>query len=378
MIATVNCSKENSLYFALKELKEKVSKLNINFDFFIFAIHPKYGYEDVTYFINKFFKTDNWIAFHAIDAFSNTEIIEGISLLSLKFEKNGKIDRFLVENIEEKSALERTADYLNRNTGKLHLIFSGLCEHNMGYFIENLNNLLNYSYVNNIVGGLSSGFENNKEILTYQFTENKVIKNGFVILSFDNFDFEIGISLGFRSYGIAYTIDDASGYRIYKTDDGKNFSYLVQNLMKGVENDVRNLWYSPINILDEKDGYVATMRTFRKVEKDYVEFYGPVKRGQMFKFSYGDKDEILEEDKRVAIKVKKSIRYPDVILNFSCTARQFVLEDLNHVENEIYTQVLNAPLFGFFTYGEIGPDKFFKSLKFYNQTSLIVALREKQ
>ncbi len=378
MIAVTHYSNSDSLYFALKELREKILRSNINFDFFLFAIHSKYGYEDVTYFINKFFKTDNWIAFHAIDAFSNTAIVDGISVLCLKFERNGKLSKFFIDDIADTSALEKTAEYLNKNTNKIHIIFSGSCGHETSFFIENLRKLLNYRPVNNIIGGISSGFEDNGEVLTYQFVDNKVIKNGFVILSFDNFDFEIGISLGFRPYGIAYTVSKASGYRVYEVDDDKNFSYLIQNLMKGVENDVRNLWYCPINILDENDGYVATLRTFRKVEKDYVEFFGPVKEGQRFKFSYGDKDEILEEDRRVALKVKKSIRYPDVILNFSCIARQFVLEDLNHVENEIYTQVLNAPLFGFFTFGEIGPDKFFKSLKFYNQTSLLVALREKQ
>ena len=377
MIVRSSFSERKSLYFALDELKGELRNFLPDYDFLIFAVHPKFGYQDVPYFIKKVFRTNDWIAFHAVDGFSNEKVVDGISLLALKFEGRGDLDIFYIEDICKEEALKSAANYFNENREKLHLFFGGLCEHKLGYFIENLGKLLDYRPVNNIIGGISSGFNSNGEVLTYQFFGNLIIKNGFLVLSFSNVEFDIGISLGFKPYGIAYRIKKASGYRIYKVDDDRNFSYLVQNLMKGLTNDVRNLWYCPINILDENDGYVSTLRSFKEIGKDYVEFFGPVKEGEMFKFSFGDKYEILDEDRKTAQKVKKNVKYPDFLINYSCLARQYVLEDLNHVENEIYMEVLNAPLFGFFTYGEIGPDKFFKALKFYNQTSLLCAIREK-
>ena len=372
-------SEKDTFIFALEDIKTQIDSQFKDFDFLLFSFHPKYDYTDINYFVDKVFNTENWVGFHAVDAFANNSIIEGIVALAIKFENNGKVNIFCVDDIEEKEALETTAKYLNTNKDKLNIIIGSLCKHKLGFFIEDLGQLLNYFPVNNIVGGIASGYrkDEDEEELTYIFTDNKVIKNGFVIITFDNVEFEIGIALGFKPYGITYEIKDAEGYRIYKVDDGKNFPYIIQSILRGIENpSTEYLWYCPINILDDKEGYVATLRTIKEVKKEYVEFFGPVKRGQKFKFSFGDKDEILEEDRKVALKIKEKIKYPDLLFNFSCIARQYVLEDEKEKECNIYTKKLNNHLFGFFTFGEIGPDKYYKSLKFYNETSLLLAVRE--
>lgn len=85
---------------------------------------------------------------------------------------------------------------------------------------------------------------------------------------------------------------------------------------------------------------------------------------------------LLKEDEKTALKLKEKIS-PEIIFNFSCVAREYILDDKKLKENEIYSQILNAPLFGFFTYGEIGPDYSFQTSKLYNQSSLIVAIKEK-
>lgn len=371
-------SQKESLIFALEEIKEVLYSSFKDFDFLLFSFHPKYDYTDINYFVNKVFQTDKWIGFHAVDAFYNDMVIEGIVALAVKFEREGNVKVFEVEDIGQESALSKTADYLQSNKDKLNIIIGGLCEHRLGFFIEDLSKMLKYYPVNNIVGGLASGFEKDGEVLTFIFTPDKIIKNGFVVLSFENLEYSVGISLGFKPYGITYEITHSEGYKIYSVDDGKNFSYLVQNLLKEIENpSVDHLWYCPINIIDDKEGYVATLRTPKKIDKDYVEFFGPVKNGQRFKFSFGDKDEILEEDKKVALMVKNQIKHPDLIFNFSCIARQYALEDKKQQESQVYLNTLNSYLFGFFTFGEIGPDKFFKSLKFYNETSLLLGVKEK-
>ncbi|WP_029552257.1 hypothetical protein [Thermocrinis jamiesonii] len=60
----------------------------------------------------------------------------------LKFERKGKASVFAIEDIEEEKALEKTAEYLNQNHDKLHIFVGGLCEHRLGFFIEDLAHFL--------------------------------------------------------------------------------------------------------------------------------------------------------------------------------------------------------------------------------------------
>ena len=377
MIVEVFSSTKRSFFFALKELKDKINEKFDNYDFLIFSIHPSYGYEDVPYLIEKVFKTNNYAGFHAVNAFENESIVEGIVVAVIKFERNGKVDLFYVEDIDKEDKLEKTLNYLNLQHDKLNVIIGGLCDEKFGFFIEELSKGFNQT-IENIIGGISSGFKINNEVLTYQFVDGKVVKNGFFILSLSDVDYSIGVALGFKPYGITYEIKKAEGYKIYTVDDNKNFAYIVQSFLKDFDKpDIRYLWYAPINILDEDDGYVATLRTFKEIGKDYVEFFGPVVSGQHFKLSFATAEDLLEESLKIARDVKNIITHPEFAVDFSCMARQYVLEDRQKEEPEIYASTLNCPLFGFFTFGEIGPDKYFKKLKLYNETSLLLAVREK-
>ncbi|RMA93224.1 FIST N-terminal domain-containing protein [Hydrogenothermus marinus] len=380
MKARVFKSNKKTLLFALEELKENIKNSFKDYDFLLFAISPNYDYNYINHYIKKVFETDNYVAFHAIDAFCDNEIVEGVSVAVFKFENKGKIKIFYIEDIDNKDSLIKTAEYLNNNTDKLHIILAGLGnKKKTGTFIEELSEYLNYSPINNIIGGISSGYKKNNEVLTYQFIDNKIIKNGFVILSFENIEFAIDIALGFKPYGITYTIEKAEGYKLFSVDDGKSFVKIAKSFFRGIDNPkTEYLWYCPIYILDDKEGYVAKLRTIADLKEDYVEFYGPLKDRQRFKLSFATADDLLKADKTSALKVNEKINgLSEIIFNFSCIARQYVLEDKQTQEIETYTSILNSHLFGFFTFGEIGPDKYFKKLKFYNETSLILAMREK-
>ena len=372
-------SQECALLYSLEEIKEKLRNSKENFDFFIFSIHPKYGYEDVNYLIKKTFKTENYIAFHAVDAFNNARIVEeAVVCLAIKFERNGYIKTFYVEDIDRNDeTLEKTVKYINSNPDALHIILAGLAEDKFALFLDKLSERINYSPMNNIIGGISSGYDKGDEILTYQFIKNLTIKHGFVVLSLKNVAFSIDISLGFIPYGITYTIKRAENREIYEVDDHKPIKKIIQDLLNGIENpDIRYLWYVPIYILDDKEGYVATVRTPAKLKEESVEFYGPVKEGDKFKLSFATPDNLIKEDALCAKRVKEKLKHVELALNFSCIARQYVLEDKQEEELKVYASVLNSHLFGFFTFGEIGPDREFKKLKLYNETSLLVGVRE--
>jgi hypothetical protein len=72
----------------------------------------------------------------------------------------------------------------------------------------------------------------------------------------------------------------------------------------------------------------------------------------------------------------KTLQNPEIAFNFSCIARQYVLEDKQKEESQIYMDLFRTNLFGFFTFGEIGSDKLNKKLRFFNETSLVVIMKE--
>ncbi len=376
MIVNVYSSNNKSLIFCLEDIYQQIK--TIDFDFILFSISPSFPINHVNPLIQRVFKTNKYVAFHAVEAFQNCSIVDdGVIAVVFKFERDGEVSVFYQDNIFSDEVLINSANYFNNNQDKFHIMIGGYVEGNFGFFLEKLSDKLNYK-VDNIVGGISSGIEVDGKIVSYQFVDDKIIKEGFVVLSFENIKGVIDISLGFKPYGITYNITKAKDSKIYEVDNERKFSEIIKSILSDIEDiDMRYLWYTPINILDEKNGYVSTLRTIEYFNDEYVKFYGPVKEGQHFKMSFATSKNLLEEDEKIAKRVLSKISLPDVIFNFSCIAREYVLEDKRDFEIRLYTDILNAHLFGFFTFGEIGPDKNFNSLKLYNETSLLVAMREK-
>ena len=156
-------------------------------------------------------------------------------------------------------------------------------------------------------------------------------------------------------------------------------SLIAERLLRNMKSrKIQNLWYSPIVILDDNDGMVDVVRTFKDFkEGEYVEFFGPVKTKENIKLSFATEDMLIESDKKEANKIKNELTHIELGFNFSCIARQYALGNKQKEETKIYAEAFNAPIFGFFTFGEIGLNKSFDTLKFYNQTSLICGLKEK-
>jgi len=366
-------SSNSSLKLALEEIKEKI---HFKYDFLLIALHSKYNIDKINADIKKVFKTSNYVAFHSITSISDSNLVDGVVVGVFKFEKKAKIDIYY-ENEINTQTIKKCAKYLNLNTKKTHFIITGISE-KLYSFLENLSDKLDYSPINNIIGGVASGERTEDEVYTYQFVDNKIIKNGFVIISFENIESYIDISLGFVPYGVTYKITKAKEDKIYEVDDSRNFAEIFKRLLKGIEEPKDEyLYYTPINILDETDGYVSTLRTVKKLNTDYVQFYGPVKIEQTFKLSFATSSDLIEEDTVIAKRLIKKLNDIEAAFNFSCVARQYILNDKQKEEQNIYVNIFDSHLFGFGTFGEIGPDIRYKKLKLYNETSLVCIMKEK-
>ena len=367
-------------YKALEALKSRVEKEFGDVNLLVFAVHPEYDLDRVAEDIKEIFQRDDFIIFHAIEHFNDRSIIEdGISVCCMKFEKKASVEFFSLDDISQEGSVDKTARYFNERRDKFHIVYTGLCNGQIGDFIEAVSEKINYQPLDNIIGGVSSGIERDGEVHTFQYFDNRVIKNGLIVMSFDAMEAVIDVSLGFRPYGITYKITKAEGNKLYSIDDGKKFSYIANKMLASTSEDidVRNLWYAPLSILSEHDGYMATLRTVEKVTDEYVEFFAPVKKGEYFKLSFATPEDLIAADEETAHRLIEKMRKPECSLNFSCIARQYVLEDMQEKELEMYVDNFKTGLFGFFTFGEIGPDKMQRKLKFYNETSLAVLMREK-
>jgi len=379
MRAQVEKSLNKDLSHSLEEIKRALK--SEEFDIALLSVDPRFEVEKISRAFRDIFGSKRYVAFHANSSFVDEEVVEGgVSALFLTFEKKKtKVKIFSKNGIDRytKKDVEDTANYLRKHRKDFHIIIASLAKENFAFFLEDLSKRLDYRPVKNIIGGISSGIKIGEEVLTYQLVEDRVINNGFVILSFTNLKTAIEISLGFVPYGIRYKVTKAHRNKLYEVDGGSDFSSIIKRITRGIDHfDIRYLWYTPINILDEEDGYVATMRTIEEVNDEYVKFYGPLKNGQYFKISFATAEELIEADKKAASRLKRKLLSIEVVFNFSCVARQYVLEDRQAEEAKWYRSILGAPLFGFFTFGEIGPDRMYKRLKLYNETSLLLGMKE--
>ena len=379
MRAKIYYSNNKVFKFALEEIyKQFLDDFMIDkFDFIIFAIDSNYNYQDINFSIKKIFNTNNFIAFNATNSFARDKIIEeGVVALFIKFENNGKIDTYYQDDLELKDDL---INYLQKHNDNLNIILSYPSE-DIPNFIKELNKQLGELGDNNIslLGGLCSGYLDSEELVAYQYIDGKIIKNGFILISFENCEFLKEVSLGYKAIGPHYKVNVAKDNRVYVVDY-EDASLITKKLLKGIENpSIQNLWFSPLVILDEKDGEVDIVRTFKDIKYgEYVEFFGPIERDALVKLSFATEEMLLENNRKKATLIKENLNEIELGFNFSCIARQYSLGEKQENEIKEYAQIFNAPIFGFFTFGEIDKSKISNKIKFYNQTSLVCGIKEK-
>lgn len=352
-------------------------------DFILIAVAPQYPIEHVSRCVQHHFATDRFLAFHAVDTFSGMKTVSGIAMCVIAFEREGSIKTLVIEDMidHQDRAVNQTIAYLEANRDATHCFFASHLGGEFSTFIDILEETtVDKTLFSRFIGGACSGTYDplTKETLTYQATADRVIKHGFVLVSFCGCDCAMGVSLGYNPVGVAYTITGVVNKKIVAIDHNRSFIHTIDLLTRNIPDfEIRHLWYSPLMLLDDQNGYVSVVRAFKAIHHDAVEFFTPLKVGTRFKLSYAEPVNLLQADEDNARSIASQLPSCELALNFSCIARQYTLEDHQKEEAEIYSKLLNAPLFGFFTFGEVGPGKHGIGLKVYNQTSLLVGMRER-
>ncbi len=134
-----------------------------------------------------------------------------------------------------------------------------------------------------------------------------------------------------------------------------------------------------IHLQMEREDVAPVMRTamFANREDRSLICAGNVPQGSKIKFSlppdFDAIEKVVEECNELKIEKQQEA---DALIMFSCISRHLSFGVLMSEEIEQVQQVWNAPMIGFFTYGEFGKSKTGKH-EFHNNTCCIVALKEK-
>ncbi|MEJ5172550.1 MAG: FIST N-terminal domain-containing protein [Hydrogenothermaceae bacterium] len=311
---------------------------------------------------------------------------------AIKFERKGSFEIHTVENFSTMDIDYLKEDIKNflKEGSYTYLLFSTAQNNQINRLLDSIFKSDEYPKVR-IYGGIASS--NIKGFTTYISENDRVFEDGIIIVKLHNVISYNTLSFGFIPVGTNYRITKAKDNKLYEID-GMNVEYFLFNLLSNTqlkpedltqETTSEVLWEFPLLLIDEDRKYITSIRTFNEFDKDEkcVKFYGLIREGSLIKLSTGDSEDILKD---VEIRAKEfysmltySKRKPELILNISCTARNYVLltDNRESAEQEIYSNTLrDFNTVGFLTFGEIGLDRFGKPGEFFNETSILVGLEE--
>ncbi len=221
---------------------------------------------------------------------------------------------------------------------------------------------------------------------TWVFTKNKTTDYGMAILVLDEEQIELhGLAFsGWKPMGVSRTVTKSEGNLIYTIDDRPALEMYLHLLGQEItsSNDQIDFFdrigvHYPFQIEREnREPKMCNPIGYDK-EKQALICESDVPQGSSLRFSTPPDFDIIETviDKAKKLKTEKNAE-ADALLIFSCAGRFSALGPLAHEENEGLQKVWNAPMAGFYTYGEYGKGLNGKH-EFHSTTNSWVTLKEK-
>jgi hypothetical protein len=221
---------------------------------------------------------------------------------------------------------------------------------------------------------------------TYVFTHDHSTDHGMASLILNEEKINLyGMALsGWKPMGISRTITKSEGNLIYTIDDQPALETYLRFLGKEKTSDDDQVkFFDSIGIhypfqieRDNREPMMCTPIGYNQ-EKGALICESNVAQGSKFRFSTPPDFDIIETVVNKATELKKKIdAQADALLIFSCAGRLSTLGPMAYDENEGLAAVWNAPMAGFYTYGEFGRALNGKH-EFHSTTNSWVALKEK-
>ena len=218
------------------------------------------------------------------------------------------------------------------------------------------------------------------------FTNGKSMDNAILALIIDEDEVDVkGIATcGWKAVGTSKTVTKSEGNIVYTIDDKPALDVLMKYLGVEVELDENkdvvpflNSWYYPLQLeRDNGDTVIRATRFANRIERSLI-CTGSVLQGSQIKFSlppdFDSIETVVAECETIRDDTKQQA---DALVMFSCVSRHLSFGALIKEEIDQVQKIWNAPLVGFFTYGEYGRSKIGNN-EFHNNACCVVALREK-
>lgn len=229
---------------------------------------------------------------------------------------------------------------------------------------------------------------------TFVFTNGKSKDCALVALIIDEDKIDVrGIATcGWKAIGTAKKVTKSEGNIVYTIDDKPALDMLMNYLGVEIKPDDNNneivsflsSWYYPLQLERENVDPVIRTAMFANRENRSLICSGNVPQGSKIKFAmppdFDSIDTVVAECK----SIKDDAQQPaDALIMFSCVSRYLSFGVVMKEEIEQVQKIWDAPMAGFFSYGEYG-----KSLStgqagktgkydYHNNTCCLVVLKEK-
>ncbi len=228
---------------------------------------------------------------------------------------------------------------------------------------------------------------------TVVFTNNKSNDCAIVALIIDEDKIDVrGIATcGWNAIGTTKTVTKSVGNTVYTINDKPALDMLMNYLGVEIRQDGNkeivtflSSWYYPLQVERENADPVIRTAMFANREDRSLICSGNVPQGSKMKFSMPPDFDSIEKVVAECNSIKDDAQpKADALIMFSCVSRFLSFGMVMKEEIEGVQKIWDAPMVGFFSYGEYGKSlsagQAGKSSKneYHNNTCCVVALKEK-
>ena len=220
---------------------------------------------------------------------------------------------------------------------------------------------------------------------TYVFTNSNNSNCAIIglIIDEDKIDVQGIATCGWKAIGTTKTVTKSEGSIVYTIDDKPALDMLMNYLGVEIKQDETkeivpflSSWYYPLEVTRENaDTVIRTAMFANRIDRSFI-CSGQVPQGSKIKFSLPPDFDSIDTVVSDCKSIKDAQQKADALIMFSCVSRYLSFGVVIKEEVEQVQKIWNAPMAGFFSYGEYGKSKTGKN-EYHNNTCCVVALKEK-
>ena len=211
---------------------------------------------------------------------------------------------------------------------------------------------------------------------TYAFTSDGYSVNGAAVIIFDRSRVEVEgfTTSGWVGVGTDMVITLSKGNTVYKINNRPPVE-IFREYLQVTDEELQHIGVSFPLFVRRKDGSEIA-RTFLSVDYNdgSMVFAGSIPTGARVRFSSSFGYDIIEKAVRDLKNWHTDHPGADLLILFSCKARHLAAGPMVVEEIRAASDLWNAPLIGFFSYGEIGPTRS-GTCDLHNETLSLVRIR---